>query len=71
MVIKTESLVSPRYIYENYAAIRNWIAGAEPKIEIDCFDLMIVWILYESNNPMGKFWEYFKSLPSKIPTPLV
>ena len=71
MLIKTESLVSPRFIYENHPIIRNFVAGAYPKVEIDCFDLMIIWLLYESKNPISKFEPYFNSLPSDIPTPLL
>jgi len=55
MEIGVPSMVSPRFVIENYYQICDFLSSCFPPIEIDAFDLIVLWVLMESKNPNSKF----------------
>ena len=57
MEIGASSMVSPRFVIENYYQICDFVSSCFPPIRIDTFDLVVLWVLLESKNPLSKFKE--------------
>lgn len=57
MEIGRPSLVSARFVFENYQNICGFVSCCYPTVKIDVFDLVVLWLLTEKNNHHSKFQE--------------